>query len=176
MEENIENQTLQTDVVLEDFDKTLTEVDKDTLSDDEIANKKVDFYKNLLKTERTKNKNLPKKETESKGPDIEKRLSEQEQKVELRMSGYSVDEIREIDAIARGKNIPLSEAEKSPFVQAAIKQIRAENKSKEAVLEPGNSNVMVGEKTASAVLSDTKATPADKQAAMEAMRQKSLRN
>lgn len=142
------------------------------LTPEQIANKKADFYKGLLKKERSNKAKLPEKDVIPKKIDIESRLSEQEQRVELRMMGYSVDEIREIEAVAKGKNIQLLEAEKSPFVKSAITQIRAEMKSKEAVLEPGNSNVMVGDKNAKSVLADPSATPAEKQSAMDAIRAK----
>jgi len=62
--------------------------------------------------------------------DAERRI---EEKVDLRLSGYSKEEIDEIAAFAKAKGIgSLTEAAKLPIVQHAINGLRADAKAKEA--------------------------------------------
>lgn len=175
-ETNIDVQGHQPDDMqeLESFLEEAGESSPEPLTDLQIAEKKVEFYKGLANKRSKQKPQLPEKK-EQKPDDLSSRMDEQEQRVELRMQGYSVEEIREMSAYAKGRGISLPEAEKSGFVKSAILQIRAEQKSKEAVLEPGSSNVMVGSKDAQGILADPKASPQEKQAAMEAIRTKRLR-
>lgn len=164
MSENNEQETYQTPEA-EDFDQTLKPEEKETLSAEEVAQRKADFYKNLYKKARSEKK-LPTQEQPK--VDIEARLSEQEARVELRMAGYSVEEIREIDRYAKGAGISLTEAEKTPFVQSAVKSMKAEKSKQDAVLEPSPRSVTVGGKNANDVLVDPNASASDKQSAYEA--------
>ena len=142
------------------------------LSPEEIAQKRVDFYKGLLKKERSKN-NQKQQELQtdvvSTDKDIDQRLTETEMRVELRMNGRTVDEIREIEKYAKGAGLSLLEAEKSPAMQAYINQNQEKIKSQEATMEPSGHNVRVGDKNAKDVLSDPSATPQAKQEAFQAM-------
>jgi hypothetical protein len=152
----------------EDFDTTLSEDDHASLSPLEIAERKAEFYKELARKKgqaRAPEKQLPasKKET-----DIDARLSAHDQKVELRMEGYSAEEVREIETYAKGRGIGLTEAKASPFVKAAIEAIRKDKQSASVPMEPSSSSVMVGDKSAVDIIRDPASSASDKQKAHEA--------
>lgn len=118
-----------------------------------------------------------KKPKENSGSDYIGKLDEIDQKVELRLRGYSQDEISEIHAYATAKKINLLEAVEAPFVKGAIKSIREEQKSRDNTPEPSSrSHIVYQGKTFREVLIDPKATESDKQAAFDAMRARRVRN
>ena len=80
---------------LESFLEEAGESSQEPLTDLQIAEKKVEFYKGLANKRSKPKQQLPEKK-EQKHDDITSRMDEQEQRVELRMQGYSVEEIREI--------------------------------------------------------------------------------
>lgn len=174
MPNNIESATHQTPEI-EDF--VMSPEEAQSLSSEEVAQKRVEFYKSLLKRERA-SKHVEKKEdlpnqAKPAPNDLEKRLDETERRIEwkaeMRSQGYTPEDIREIEAYSKGAGLSLEDATKSPFVQAAITARRQESQSKEATLDPSTRSVMVGDKSAKDVLSDPSASLADKQAAANAI-------
>jgi len=59
-----------------------------------------------------------------------------EERVNLRLSGHSPEEIEEIESYAKGKGITLSEAAQSPFIKKAVDGLRADKKSVENTPAP----------------------------------------
>lgn len=91
-------------------------------------------------------------------------------KVDLRLEGYSHDEINEISVIAKAKNISLKEAKDLPFVKSAIAGMRAETKSKDNTPSPSNRGAPVYQgKSYAEVITDEKLSNEDKQAALNAV-------
>lgn len=87
------------------------------------------------------------RDAEAPGIDIDKRLTEVEERAELRFQGYSRDEISEIVAYAKMHNLSLSEAKEKPFVKKAIEGLRAEAKADETTPAPSNRAFTVKGKT-----------------------------
>lgn len=166
MDESNEEVTYQAPEGGEDL--VLSDDEQASLSPLEIAERKVDFYKNLARVKGQTKATVKPLSPKGKDSDVEARFNEIDQKVELRMDGHSPDEVREIEAYAKGRGISLTEAAKSPFVRSALEAIRAEKTSKSVPMEPSNRSVMVGDKSASDVINDPNATASDKQAAHEA--------
>ena len=104
---------------------------------------------------------------EAPAPDVSQKFTEMEQRVELRMKGYSVEDIRDIEAFAKGANLSLSDAEKHPFVSAAITKRREETQRQEATLDPSSRSVLSANKDLATVLNNPNASPAEKQAAWD---------
>lgn len=136
-----------------------------SLTDVEIAQKRADFYKNLLKKERVQKAQPPVIHKDDTVERFDARLSEVEQRVELRSDGYSVDEIRAIQAFAKGANKDLLEASKDPFVQAAITKMREKEQSEAATPSPSNAAVLTSGKSLGEVV--TSGTATEKDAALQ---------
>lgn len=62
-----------------------------------------------------------------------------ETKVDLRLSGFSPEEIRYMEAYAKGKGISLAEASKDPFVIAGVEKLREKQRSVDATPSPSSS-------------------------------------
>lgn len=152
----------------EDFDTTLSDDDKASLSPLEIAEKKAEFYKELSKKKGQAAASAKPLQTPKSNTDVDARLNEHDMKVELRMAGHSPEEVREIETYAKGKGISLTEAAQAPFVKSAIESMRAAKKSDGVPMEPSDRSVMVGDKSAKDIINDPNASAADKQAAHEA--------
>lgn len=102
---------------------------------------------------------------------MEKKIDE---KVDLRLAGYTPEMIGEIESYARGRNISLSEAAKSPFIQKAVDGLRAEIKSKENTPAPSNKGPVIGGKPASEIFKG--GTADEKQSAWETMTKGGVKN
>lgn len=91
-------------------------------------------------------------------------------KVDLRLEGYTHSEIDEIATMAKAKGISLKEAKDLPIVKAGITAMRAENKSKDQTPPSSNRAIVYKGKTFKEIISDPESTNEDKQAAYDARR------
>lgn len=144
----------------EDFDKTLSENDKASLSPLEIAERKSEFYKELVriksKTQHTEKQITPQvaaPATSPQAPSIDSILDN----VAL-IRDLSTKELNETRAEARALGLDYGKYLQSRSGQAHLKEIRAAEAAGNATLEPSSRSVMVGEKSADDILRD-KATP-----------------
>jgi len=62
--------------------------------------------------------------------------SEQEEILDLRIGGYSRDEIKRIHSYAKANGISVSEAANDEFVKAGIDKLRSKNRTEEATPKP----------------------------------------
>lgn len=141
MEKTTETQTHQTAeieafVMAPEEAQTLTEVD--------IANRKAEFYKNLLKGERAKKEKIT---TQEKPAPSEFDAKALEERVGLRLSGHTEDEVHFMDGVAKGLGIPLSKAKENPFVTAALEARRAKAQADAATLEPSGKTTVTTKDT-----------------------------
>ncbi len=96
------------------------------------------------------------------------------EKVDLRLAGYTPEMIEEIEAYAKGRNISLSEAAKAPFIQKAVDGLRAEKKGEDNTPAPSNKGPVINGKPASEIFKG--GTNAEKQSAWETMTKKGVKN
>lgn len=156
------------DFDLEEEEDTSEEQEKDW----EAEAKKFKAIATRYKKKVEEKKEEPPKEVkpdliEKEKPKEDSRLDIVEQKVELRMEGYSTEEVDDILAYARAKNISVTEAKKAPLIQKGIEAIRQERKSADETPEPSHrSPVYKGKTFAEVVSSDM--SPEEKQSAFEA--------
>ena len=151
----------------EDFESEDEEVNKQvqTLSaQKKHFREKFEKEKQLREELEAKLQAAPKKE---ETPD-NSRLDVVEQKVELRMDGYSAEEIKQMETFAKGSGKSLLEAKDDPFVQAAIKNIRAEKRVEDAIPSSSPQAKVYKGKTYEEVIKDPEASKEDKQKAFEA--------
>ena len=170
MAENPELVSPQTPEV-EDFDTTLSDADKASLTPEQIAVKRADFYKDLYKNARKGKTEVQKPIVEVKPQQVadeSSRFDVMEEKVNMRLEGYTADQIREVEKYAKGANISLAEAKANPFVKAALDAQKSAQQAREATPEQTGRAVMVGSKSVDDILKDPTATPAQKQEAFEA--------
>lgn len=106
---------------------------------------------------------LPKGEQEFDPASLEKRV---EEKVNLRLSGYSPEQILEIERYAKGAQISLSEAAKSPFIAAAVEHQKAAEKSLSSTPAPSAKIPVFNGKPVDEIFKS--GSDAEKQAAFEA--------
>jgi hypothetical protein len=131
--------------------------------------------------ERLKKVELEKKELEEKlkGGEAPKEFDSSamerkiDEKVDLRLAGYTPEMIREIEAYAKGMGVSVSEAAKAPFIQKAVDGLRAEAKSQENTPAPSHKSVMIGDKPATDVLKS--GSGSEKQSAFEAILKKGVK-
>ena len=97
------------------------------------------------------------------------RLDEVEQKVELRMSGFSKDEIEFADRLAKGSGKKLIEIINDSYFKKAIEGSRAEKQADSNTPTPSNRTAIYKGKTMNEVVTDPKASKEDKQAAFNAL-------
>jgi len=100
------------------------------------------------------------------------RLDEVEQKVELRMSGYSREEIAFAEKLAKGSGMKLSEIINDSYFKKAIEGSRAENKASANTPEPSSRTATFKGRPASEIFTDPKASKEEKQAAFNAVMSK----
>lgn len=106
-------------------------------------------------------------------PDVKRLLEEQDERVDLRLQGYNVDEIN-FASRNRVEGQSLSEAIQSNFVAAGIEATRAKAKAESGTLAPTNRPVKVNGKTFQEIVRD--GTSEEKQKAFEAMQAKRRSN
>lgn len=128
-------------------------------------------YQRLLKKEQKKNLSSETDDDtkEDEEPQAKPKRDDIEERVELRLRGYSKDEITDISAIAKAKKISLLEASELPLVSKGIQALRTDKKVVEQSPAPSNRIAVYKGKTYKEVISDPNSTAADKQAAYEAM-------
>lgn len=166
--ENIEQETSQTP------EQATTQPAETTQQPKEYSALEKQLYERVKKLEATKSE-LESRVASQKPSDltdgvnqIKTALDEVDQKVELRMAGYSRDEIADIDAIAKAKKISLEEAAKLPLVSKGIEALRAEKRSTEATPTPSNRVKVFNGKPVDDILKDPNTSKEDKQSAWEA--------
>lgn len=163
MEPNLESpETQQTPEVIEVSKAELDELRKK-------ADVSSQNFERLKKLEQEK-KELEAKLTTDGGTTFDPSQLERkvEEKVDLRLKGYTSEQIGEIEKYAKGAGISLSEAEKSPFIQSAVEAIRAKEKSVQNT--PASSSripVFNGKPATEGLKSESLS---DRQAAFDAMR------
>ncbi len=161
----------------EDFDKTLTEDDKASLSPLDIAEKKADFYKNLAKikskTQHTEKQFTPQvaSPAQPQAPSIDSILDN----VAL-IRDLSTKELTETRAEARALGLDYGKYLQSRSGQAHLNEIRAAERAGNATLEPSSRSVMVGDKSADDILRDKTAPTASKETAYQAKVQAAMKN
>lgn len=94
---------------------------------------------------------------------LEKRV---DAKVDLRLAGWSQEQIAEAEAYAKGRGITLTEAAQSPFVKNAVEAMKAQSKSIDTTPASSNKTVTFNGKPVSEIFKS--GTPEEKQAAFEA--------
>jgi hypothetical protein len=116
-----------------------------------------------------------KKETKklSEQVDVEQVLSEQNERVELRLKGYTHEEI-EFMSRNRKNGQSLTEASTDPYVQAGIETVRSKTQAEQKTLSPSNKATRFNGKSFNEIISD--GTPEEKQSAFESMLSKRLNN
>jgi hypothetical protein len=146
----------------ENFSEKPAEVD--TVSKDKYlrAIARAKRAEQALKTRKPSQKEAPQRFDE-----VAKAIDE---KVELRLEGYSVEDINDMSAFAKGKGITLAEAKQNAFVKSVIDARKAEREAENSTLKPSNRSVMVDGKSATDILRDPKASADEKQRAFEAKR------
>jgi hypothetical protein len=94
-------------------------------------------------------------------------IKEVEERVDLRMAGYSNDEINEIAVIAKAKKISFQDAAKLPIVAKGIESLRKEKQATD--LTPGASGRVrtFNGKPIDEIFKDPSASKTDKQAAWQ---------
>lgn len=113
-----------------------------------------------------------KKEGESFDP--AKLQSQIDEKVNLRLAGYTPEHIEYMEKYARGAGISLAEAAKDPFVQKAVDGLKAAAKNEEATPPSSPTGRIFNGKPVSEVFKS--GSPAEKQAAWETMTKRTARN
>lgn len=98
--------------------------------------------------------------------DSAKLKNEIEERVDLRMKGYSPEHIQEIERYAKGAGISLTEAEKSPFIQNAVEALRAKENTVENTPAPSSKIKVFNGKPVEQIFKE--GTPEEKQAAFMA--------
>ncbi|MEK7111783.1 MAG: hypothetical protein AAB875_00490 [Patescibacteria group bacterium] len=152
METTNESQTHQT-AELEAF--VMAPEEASTLSEVEISNKRTDFYKNLLKTARSKKELIT--TTQEKPKPLEFDAKALEEKINLRLAGHSESEVRFMENYAKGAGISLSKAKEDPIVISALEAQKAKATAGAATLEPsGKTTVTVKDATFSQLSTDDK--------------------
>lgn len=94
---------------------------------------------------------------------LEKRV---EAKVNLRLAGWTPEQIAEAEAYAKGRGIGLEEAAQSPFVKNAVDAMNAASKSVASTPAPSNNIKVFNGKPVAEIFKS--GTEAEKQAAFEA--------
>lgn len=137
----------------EDSNQEAPEQEESSESKEDLSNKdsKDNYWKQrALNAEQTIEQAKRRRKEEEQTSSQEETTSQSdllEQKVDLRMEGYSKDEISEIEAYANAKKLSLTEAKDSPFVQKAIEGLREEKKVEESTPSPSSRSVTVENKT-----------------------------
>lgn len=164
----MEKDDLNEDIELEEQDDEMEESETE-----EVQTHQPDLEAELKKARainaRLKKKlEAPQKPKQDEGS--EDRLSLMEQMVELRLEGYSKEEI---DFIKQNtpKGSPLKESADNPFVKAAIDGRRAESSTQDAIPEPSAGTIVFDNKTYDDVIKGD-SSPEEKQRAFEALKQK----
>lgn len=104
--------------------------------------------------------------------ELEQRIDD---KVALRLSGHTAEQISEIEAYAKGRGIKsLLEASKVPFVAKAVEAMAAEKKSIQSTPAPSSKIKVFGGKPVSEVF--TKGGASEKQQAFESVVRGGVRN
>lgn len=93
-----------------------------------------------------------------------------EEYTDLRIEGYSHDEIEQVKRYARANNLSLRDAVKEPFVQAGINALRGDEKVEQATPPPSSSPSVVPKKSVGEYRSDM--TKAEKEAWFAAKKKK----
>lgn len=177
MEENIESQEAQNipEEVASSSEDTVTLTKEQAEKLQNIANASSQNFERLKKTEetartlKTQNEELKRKlETsgEAQTFDPDKLRSEIEEKVSLRMGGYSAEHISEIEKFAKGAGLSLSEAANHPLIKKGIEGLRSEEKSSAQTPSPSNRIKIFNGKPESEVFKS--GTASEKQAAWDA--------
>jgi hypothetical protein len=96
-----------------------------------------------------------------------------DEKVDLRLAGYTPEMIAEIDAYAKGRGISISEAAKSPFIKEAVDSLQAKAKVAENIPAPSNKGPVIGGKSASEIFKGGDAS--QKQEAWELLTKKGVK-
>lgn len=154
-------------------DSTLTnsnEVVKEISPDEKYLNQKIRAEKaekalaELMKSKKEQEVVAPKSADASLN-----RLDEVEQKVELRMSGYSKEEIAFAEKLAKGSGQKLTEIINDSFFKDAIEGSRAKNKASSDTPAASSRTAVFKGKPATEIFVDANASKEDKQAAFSAM-------
>lgn len=125
---------------------------------------------NQLQVEKGKRAELEGQLSGKKGEPDSSRFDAVEHKVELRIAGYTAEDIKDIEVFAKGAGLNIREASEHPFVKSAIEARRTAAKVEANTPSPSHSSPMIGDKPASQVLSSSSASVADKKAAFEAIK------
>lgn len=170
---NLVTSTMEKDDITEDIELEEQDDEQEEPEAEEVQEPQPDLEAELKKQRainaRLKKKlEAPQKPKQNEGS--EDRLDLMEQMVDLRMEGYSKEEI---DFIKQNTPVgtPLKESTENPFVKAAIDGIRAESSTQEAIPEPSAGTVVLDGKTFNEVVSGD-SSPEEKQRAFEALKQK----
>lgn len=105
----------------------------------ERLKKAEDELKNLRKLQESARKEV--------SPQLDETARRIEEKVELRMEGYTTQEIAEMEKYAAGAKLSLREAKDNDFVKSAITKLRADKKADETIPEPSSRSVTIEGKT-----------------------------
>ena len=171
---------------MEQENGTLENLNQDVNADEKIEGQdnKVEDQKYLNQKIRAERAEKLAKELEAKlqelskekGSDLPKgndaslnRLDEVEMKVELRMEGYSKDEISFMESYAKGLGKKLNEVTNDPMIKKAIEGSRADKKAELDTPTPSSRTAVYKGKTINEIVTDPKSSKEDKQAAFEAL-------
>lgn len=100
------------------------------------------------------------------GIDLAKLEQKIEEKVNLKLQGYSPELIADIEKYAAGANISLSEAAKSPFIQTAVEAHKAKDRSVDNTPAPSSKIKVFNGKPVEQIFRE--GTPEEKEAAFQA--------
>lgn len=106
--------------------------------------------------------------------EVKREVDQLKENQKLAREGYSDEEIAEARAYAQGKDMSVTEAVETEFVQSAIQQMRKKNKSQENTPSPSSQVQLDEGKDPSEVLSDDEASDAEKDAALQKKVQEQL--
>jgi len=99
--------------------------------------------------------------------DVNDRITKLEQNQKLARDGYSDDEIAEARAYAQGKDMDVTEAIETEFVQSAIQTMREKNKSQETTPGPSSQVKVQDDKTFQDIVSDEDMSKSEKNEALQ---------